>query len=319
MAEMHRYARFVRALVTTAFVLIPLAIFAGIFVFQNGQLAKERALIEAERLSNVIAAQQMQQFTNIRNLLISIASYAEVENRDAEGCNRTLALLLEHVNTPTYTYHNLGIADSNGQVFCSALPAERSVNTADRYYFQRAMQTRSFSIGEYQIGRITGKESINFGYPVLDEKGAATFVIFAAESLDAIHERANRVRGEGYPILIITDRNGTILVHPEYREAVGTHFTEHERMHNAPSGSFSAIGPDGTAYLFGFATPTVATQGDHIHFIIGIPLVRISAYLDDQIARYAEYFFGAIALFGALGWFVSDRLVRRLLAHKTVS
>jgi hypothetical protein len=39
---------------------------------------------------------------------------------------------------------------------------------ADRVYVREALARRTFAMGEYQIGRITGKASINVGYPVLD-------------------------------------------------------------------------------------------------------------------------------------------------------
>ena len=42
------------------------------------------------------------------------------------------------------------------------------VYVGDRVYFRRALETRDFAIGEYQIGRITGKATLNFGYPVLE-------------------------------------------------------------------------------------------------------------------------------------------------------
>ena len=45
------------------------------------------------------------------------------------------------------------------------------VYVGDRVYFRRALETRDFAIGEYQIGRITGKATLNFGYPVLDDAG----------------------------------------------------------------------------------------------------------------------------------------------------
>lgn len=315
MPALHRYANIIRVFIAATFVLVPVVAFAGLFVFQTGTVARERATVEAERLARSIAAQQDQQIRNIRNLLIGVSQFAELKNRDAAGCNTTLNLLLDHANFPTPYYLNLGVADITGDTFCTAAPSERIVNIADRYYFRRAVQTRTFSIGEYQLGRITGQKSINFGYPILDEVGGVQFVVFAAVSLDALHENANRVRETGYPNLIILDRSGTFIVSAEHPDEVGTTFSYHENIHRNAEGSFLGIGMDGVEYVFGYSTLPNSAQEEHLHFVVGIALSQIYSYAEETTARYAEYFFGAIAFSAAAGWFVSGRLVRRLLSH----
>jgi len=40
------------------------------------------------------------------------------------------------------------------------------------------------SIGDYQVGRITGKPSFNLSYPVIDPAGRVQAVVFAALDLD---------------------------------------------------------------------------------------------------------------------------------------
>lgn len=315
MPALHRYANIIRVFIAATFVLVPVATFAGLFVFQTGTVARERATVEAERLARSIAAQQDQQIRNIRNPLIGVSQFAELKNRDAAGCNTTLNLLLDHANFPTPYYLNLGVADINGDTFCTAVPSEHIVNIADRYYFRRAVQTRVFAMGEYQIGRVTGKESINFGYPILDEIGGVEFVVFAAVSLDALHENANRIRETDYPHLIILDRNGTIIVSAKNPHEAGIAFPYHANIHRNAEGSFLGVGLDGVEYVFGYSTLPNNAPEEHLHFVVGISLSQIYSYVEETTARYAEYFFGAIAFFAAAGWFVSGRMVRRLLTH----
>ncbi len=62
------------------------------------------------------------------------------------------------------TWESIG---ADGIVFCSGLPMTGQVYVGDRAYFRRARETRDFAIGDYQIGRITGKATLNFGHPVL--------------------------------------------------------------------------------------------------------------------------------------------------------
>ena len=60
-------------------------------------------------------------------------------------------------------YSNLAFADIKGEVFCQGLLATKSTNIFDRAYFQRAIKERTLSIGDYQIGRATGKATLEPG------------------------------------------------------------------------------------------------------------------------------------------------------------
>ena len=85
------------------------------------------------------------------------------------------------------------------------------VYVGDRIYFRRALETRDFAIGEYQVGRITGKASVNFGYPVLDDAGHVRAVVVAALDLAWLSELANQAGLPTGSMLTVIDRNGTIL------------------------------------------------------------------------------------------------------------
>jgi hypothetical protein len=76
------------------------------------------------------------------------------------------------------------VIKTNGEVPASALPLTNTVNLADRSFFQRALSTRDLSIGDYQVGRISGKPSFNLGYPVIDPSDQVQAVVFAALDLD---------------------------------------------------------------------------------------------------------------------------------------
>lgn len=315
MPEIHRYRRVLRFFIIATFLLLPITAFLGYFVYRQVDLAKAQLEISAERLARIIAAQQEQQIRNIRNLLIGVSQFAELENRDAEGCNRTLELLLDHANQPFPYYLNLGVADINGDIFCTALPAERTINVADRYYFKRSVQTRGFSVGEYQTGRITGEESINFGYPVIDEVGRVKFVIFAAVSLDALQSNESRVRKEGHPTLIITDRNGTIVLRTEHSGMVGTVFPYHQDVHRQPDGSLIGLASGSDEYIFGFSTLSIGMPEDHLHLIVGIPLAQIVSTAQNFVKASVWIISGALLVALLLGWFLSRKIAERLLAH----
>ena len=71
-------------------------------------------------------------------------------------------------------YLNIGVADPNGNLVCSALPFKAPINVADRVYFKNALEMNDFAIGDYQIGRITQRPAINYAYPLTEHLGTSS-------------------------------------------------------------------------------------------------------------------------------------------------
>lgn len=87
------------------------------------------------------------------------------------------------------------------------------INIGDRSYFQLAIKTRKFAIGDYQIGRIVGRPVINFGHPVIDEEGRIKIIIFAALDLGWLNKLAESVNLSIGSALSLINHNKMILVH----------------------------------------------------------------------------------------------------------
>ena len=107
---------------------------------------------------------------------IAIGHLPQLHGEASSACRAFLAEML--AASPMYV--NLGVAEPDGDLSCSAVPLQSSVNVSDRLYFRRAMETRRFAIGDYQIGRVTLIPSLNYGYPVLGDEGNVQAVVFAA-------------------------------------------------------------------------------------------------------------------------------------------
>jgi hypothetical protein len=105
-----------------------------------------------------------------RQLLVTLAKLAEVQNRQEERCS----ILLREILKEHPIYANIGVVDARGDIFCSAMPLNRTVNVADRLYFRKAVATKTFAMGEYQIGRVTGQPVLVAAYPVFDSNGATS-------------------------------------------------------------------------------------------------------------------------------------------------
>ena len=77
-------------------------------------------------------------------------------------------------------YSNLGVVASDGNVLCSAIPLKEPVSVADSPWFQQAMKTRDFAVGEYQMSAFSSYPLLNFGYPIVGSDDRAPRVVFAS-------------------------------------------------------------------------------------------------------------------------------------------
>jgi signal transduction histidine kinase len=139
----------------------------------------EQAATNALALVRLAAISQDQHLEATRQLLLTLTQLKEVRTKDRDACQALFTNLLNLHKI----YANLGAIDVNGDVLASGLVMTNPVNISERFYFRNAVSNRNFTIGEYQVGKITGKATINMGYPVLDEKGEVQSVVFAALDL----------------------------------------------------------------------------------------------------------------------------------------
>jgi len=203
---------------------------------------------------------------------VTLAHLPAVRDRNRTACNALFADLL----TRHSSYANLAVTDADGNVFCSALPMTGQVYVGDRAYFRRAIETRDFVIGEYQIGRVTGKASIIFGYPVLDDAGHVRAVVVASLDLAWLNELAKQAGLPPGSMLTVIDRNGTILSrYPDDGKWVGKLMPESLVLKaiaaQQGNGTTEVSGMDGIPRLFSFAPFGGAAQSADAYVSVGIP------------------------------------------------
>ena len=161
---------------------------------------------DAQRIVQFAAIRHNRLVDSSRQLLTLLAEVPSVKNSDS-SCRRVLNKVLDRYGY----YANLGVIRPDGNVSCSAVDFSGSVNLADSSYFRRAMETKAFATGDYQIGRITGKPSIVFALPVLDERGTVSAVFFAALDLNWLDTLAAEIELPQGATLSVVDNQGTII------------------------------------------------------------------------------------------------------------
>ena len=144
---------------------------------QSYKEAKHDVLVAVQS----IAQEHNSQVDGIRNLLITLSQFPEIQRMDPAASMK----ILNHILVQSPTNLNIGLADPEGNVIATGIkqPLPISYKVNDRKYFQDAKRTKKFSSGEYTVSRVAGKPTLHYALPVLDSSGNPKFVLYAALDL----------------------------------------------------------------------------------------------------------------------------------------
>ncbi|MBU1692157.1 MAG: diguanylate cyclase, partial [Gammaproteobacteria bacterium] len=280
--------------------------------FEQRREAAESAQREALKMARTVAAGHRATSSSVRQLLKGLSTLAEIPDAKSAGpCNKVMANILRYSSD----YANAGVALSNGEVVCSALPLPGPVNVADRAYFQRAVATREFSIGDYQVGRIVTKRGIHFGYPLINADQHVWGVIYVLLDLDRLNERlAETPHLETGDVAILLDGGGKVLArHPDPANYVGKSMADlpvFKKIQQSQGGDgiFDGMSLDGDQRIFAF-TPLLNQPTCCAYAVVGIPAERVYAQVNHAFVRNVLLMLGMGLLVLTLAWVGGDLLV----------
>ena len=254
--------------------------------FEERRLRRAQVQEEALRLARLLSADHERLIEAARQLLVALARLPVVRGGNQAACSDLLSDLLKQY--PSYA--NFGVIGPDGNTRCSGLPGGTPY-VGDRAYFRRALDTRDFAIGDYQIGRLTGKATINFGHPVLDGAGEVQAVVFSALDLAWLGQLAAQAELPLGSQVTVIDRNGTVLArYPDAARWLGKPMPEspiaRTILAQRGPGTLEAAGEDGIPRLFSFAPLGRDTSFRADAYVsVGIPRAVAFAPADRRLAR----------------------------------
>lgn len=166
----------------------------------------QQAVIESQALADGLATQQEILTNETKLLCILLAGLPEVKNRDVDNLNAIIAEI--HKQSPQYI--NIRVADAEGLVWASAVPANKYESVNDRRFFKSVQQTKRFSSGEFVVSGQLIKPTIHMAYPLLDhdEFNGAIILGFDLDVMRTILEHAQLPHDANY---VFVDHNGIIV------------------------------------------------------------------------------------------------------------
>ncbi len=276
-----------RLLILLLLTFLPVYSFILYAVLDARQQAASHAQGNALTITRLVALKQKSLVENSQQQLLNFTQLPIVRRPELAGlCSQTFANLLKL----SPQYNNFGVINLDGTLRCSALKPAQPINLSDRSYFRDAISTRTFTISEYQIGRLNGRGVNTLAYPVLDADGKPLSVVFIALDLAALNNIL--IKSIALPqglTLSIRDAGGTVLArYPDPELWIGKTYPNSPQamrlLAQGQEGATEETGLDGIKRLYAFK-PFHITANKQVYVSAGIPTDIVYADANAMLSR----------------------------------
>jgi signal transduction histidine kinase len=261
-------------------------------------------------LARLAASKQQELIEGARDILVTLSQVPAIQNNDRAACLFFLRNVLMHY--PLYA--NFGAADRNGNVFCMTMPQKYPLNILNKEYFRQTLQTREFTISEYQVNPVNLQAVVTLAYPILSAQDKVTGIVFAELDLRWLEQfRLSAMLPQDARLRVI-DQNGIVLAsYPTGDEMIGSHLVESELVPHLvihKDGLIEQKYPGQGSRLYAFTTLPAAKE-DALYLLIDIPTrVILEKPTKNLLLTLTALAAGAfIAL--VVAWFGSKYLILR--------
>ncbi|WP_413693570.1 EAL domain-containing protein [Pseudoalteromonas sp. KJ10-2] len=266
--------------------LVTLPGVVAIFVQAASQrnTAIDTARLSAVAIADNITAEQEKILQKTESFLKRLSNYTVLLSPDTAQCSEFLANL-HHL---TDYYVNLGAPNSKGELTCTALPLETSVNVADRPYIKQAIATGAFSVGRFQVDRAANTTTINFAYPIVDQENIVKGVAVAAVSLDWWSQQLAHANLPENAVAYITDHEDNIIAtYPTQKNLLGVAIGSIQHFFGASASEQTSMLEDNQGHLRIFVSRNLMNvEGDTpVKMIIGIPFSEALQTIDNRLFK----------------------------------
>ena len=286
----------------TRIVLLALVIFLPVtgLVALSSSDTEQAALHEAEddvlALVERIAADNQHYIESTRLLLLSLARYPAIRERQIDACYTLLNDLLGELTR----YASFFVIDGQTHTsFCRSSTDRAPVNNSNFEWYQNAIQAQEFTVSEYRIGPVTNQSVITMAQPIYTESGELDFVLAASLSLRWLNEFLFTIQLPQSAVVTLLDRDGIVLArYPEEPSWIGQIYVNdpiRETALSTPKGTIRGLSYAGSPYIFGFSSLNVSRG--QMHIIVGVSEADVLAEAETQRTRNF-LFLSAVVAFG---------------------
>jgi PAS domain S-box-containing protein len=270
---------------------VPSLVMLMVTIWQAQVSVQKQTEHDAATTVALLVSDQKALILRTKHYLQRLASFPEIEQPASADCSRFLGKLLALSNA----YLNLGIALPDGELVCNALPAAGKLSVADRQFFQQALHSREFALGDLQLDRSAGRTSISFAYPVIEPSSDRLVgVAVAVVSTEWWNQKLAEVDLPDGAVAVVTDSNGRIIAHhPANSHAIGlfaeTYGFDSSLVATHAAANVTLKQDDGEQMVYAHGSIFADAGGGQFMVIIGLPL-------DNALSASRHTFWGGISI-----------------------
>jgi len=165
-----------------------------------------------------VAAEQGRINESARQMLIGFSEGKEVRSEDWAACGDAAKKVLGRLDG----YVNIGVASADGHLLCSALQPPPGKDMQRPGFLKGLTEAQHLLIGQYHVGLITGQQVLTVAVKPDQRSAMEPLLAWANLDLQWLARHYDESFDARNQTLLITDRNGTILVRlPENSRWVG--------------------------------------------------------------------------------------------------
>jgi signal transduction histidine kinase len=201
-----------------------------------------------------VAAQTARLLQRSRASLQYLDSRADVRSFDAHNCSR----VLDDVKSVNTEYAAVLAVSRTGDAACGASPSSRRLSFADREWFQQAMRTGAFTIGEPLVGRTSREPVVPFALPFRADDGRLDGLVIISARLAELDRsvRTGFDLPKGSAITVFSPRGTVIVRSLDADRWIGRSSAAHPLFarHVGASGIETQAGLDEVQRIYAFRT-----------------------------------------------------------------
>lgn len=298
----------IRLLLVLLLALLPCTVVILQSALAQRAAAVERAQRNGRALIQAIINRQSQLLQSTAVLLELLA-----QNDAIHAGGRRCEDFLARVNQRFPGYAVLGTVTPQGIIACNSRRDYRFFDVSDRAYVRLGLTSGQAAVGEYQIGRLTGKPTINMSHPIRDQNGQLTGLIYAAVELSWISQVAPIALLPSDAELTLSNHVDMVLLRrPAGAPAPGHPYAEgprlRARLQQQASGAWWDRNAAGEQRLYTVHRLTPKGSSTPAFVTVSQPRSAIFADANRQLGHNLLVVGVWLALIGGLGWRYRDRL-----------
>ena len=276
---------------------------------------RQRAAVSSDTLAlaSRVASDQEVVIDLTRQILSDLAAIPEIRAGEQQRSRAIFSILMKQYRG----YASLMLLDPAGSILVSQPPAPHPVNFSDRLWFNQALTTGRFALGDYQVGQLTGKSIVAAAWPVVDDSGRVVSVLAADLDVTWLNQVAATAQLPPGAVLVLVDRQGVVVArYPETAGVLGRGLPERAlvaRMQQQGEDTIELADEDGNSRIWAFA-PVGGGGSTALRMAVGVPKSVAYGAVDRLQTRSLLALLLVMALTLTAAWFAAERFVLRSVA-----